>query len=133
MRGYGAQDLLANVTYTPDKDYNGFDIFSFKADDGTEGSYPAPVSMLVDPVNDTPVATDETRTMSEDGGSLSIDFIELLSDVETSDANLTYGITDPDPAKGFAQWYRLDSRVHPGCQLQRLREYRLYAHRPRRS
>ena len=89
----------ANVTYTPDKDYNGFDIFSFKADDGTEGSYPAPVSMLVDPVNDTPVATDETRTMSEDGGSLSIDFGELLSDVETSDANLTYGITDPDPAR----------------------------------
>ena len=74
----------ANVTYTPDKDYNGFDIFSFKADDGTEGSYPAPVSMLVDPVNDTPVATDETRTMSEDGGSLSIDFGELLSDAETS-------------------------------------------------
>jgi hypothetical protein len=89
-----------NVTYTPDKDYNGFDIFSFKADDGTEGSYPAPVSMLVDPVNDTPVATDETKTMSEDGGPLSIDFGDLLSDVETSDANLTYGITDPDPAKG---------------------------------
>ena len=91
----------ANVTYTPDDDYNGFDIFSFKADDGTEGSYPAPVSMLVDPVNDTPVATDETRTMSEDGGPLSIDFGELLSDVETSDANLTYDITDPpDPTKG---------------------------------
>ena len=90
----------ANVTYTPDDDYNGFDIFSFKADDGTEGSYPAPVSMLVDPVNDTPVATDETKTMSEDGGPLSIDFGDLLSDVETSDANLTYGITNPDPAKG---------------------------------
>jgi len=88
----------ANVTYTPDDDYNGFDIFSFKADDGTEGSYPAPVSMLVDPVNDTPVATDETKTMSEDGGPLSIDFGGLLSDVETSDADLTYGITDP--AKG---------------------------------
>ena len=88
----------ANVTYTPDKDYNGFDIFSFKADDGTEGSYPAPVSLLVDPVNDAPVATDETKTMSEDGGPLSIDFGDLLSDVETSDANLTYGITDP--AKG---------------------------------
>ena len=88
----------ADVTYTPDKDYNGFDIFSFKADDGTEGSYPAPVSLLVDPVNDAPVATDETKTMSEDGRPLSIDFGDLLSDVETSDANLTYGITDP--AKG---------------------------------
>src|ERR687897_2599585 len=61
---------------------------------------PAPVSMLVDPVNETPVATDETKTMSEDGDPLSIDFGALLSDVETSDANLTYDITDPDPAKG---------------------------------
>jgi hypothetical protein len=88
----------ANVTYTPDDDYNGFDIFSFKASDGTEGSYPAPVSMLVNPVNDDPVATDETMTMSEDGGPLSLDFGALVSDGETSDANLTYNITDP--AKG---------------------------------
>src|SRR5215211_1863813 len=90
----------ANVTYTPDEDYNGFDIFSFKASDGTEDSNPAPVSILVNPVNDTPVATDETRTVSEDGGPLSIDFGALVSDGETSDANLTYNITNPDPAKG---------------------------------
>jgi hypothetical protein len=91
----------ANVTYTPDEDYNGFDFFSFKASEGTEAGYPDPVSILVDPVNDAPSATDETRTMSEDGGSISIDFGALLSDVETSDANLTYDITDPpDPAKG---------------------------------
>src|SRR5215208_4469169 len=98
--GTAPRTCSANVTYTPDSDYSGFDIFSFKADNGTEGSYPAPVSMLVDPVNDTPVATDETRTMSEDGAPLSIDFGALLSDVETSDANLTYDITNPDPAKG---------------------------------
>src|SRR5829696_3965418 len=98
--GTAPRTCSANVTYTPDNAYNGFDIFSFKADDGTEGSYPAPVSMLVNPVNDTPVATDETRTMSEDGGPLSIDFGALLSDGETSDANLTYNITNPDPAKG---------------------------------
>ncbi|MCA1708953.1 MAG: cadherin-like domain-containing protein, partial [Actinobacteria bacterium] len=98
--GTAPRTCSANVTYTPDNDYNGFDIFSFKADDGTEGSYPAPVSMLVKAVNDTPVATDETKTMSEDGGPLSIDFGALLSDVETSDANLTYDITNPDPAKG---------------------------------
>jgi VCBS repeat-containing protein len=98
--GTAPRTCSANVTYTPDSDYSGFDIFSFKADNGTEGSYPAPVSMLVDPVNDTPVATDETKTMSEDGAPLSIDFGALLSDVETSDANLTYDITNPDPAKG---------------------------------
>ena len=98
--GTAPRTCSANVTYTPDNGYNGFDIFSFKADDGTEGSYPAPVSMLVDPVNDYPVATNETRTMSEDGGPLSIDFGALVSDGETSDANLTYDIADPDPAKG---------------------------------
>src|SRR5215204_2004982 len=98
--GKAPRTCSANVTYTPDNDYNGFDIFSFKVDDGTEGSYPAPVSMLINPVNDTPVATDETRTMPEDGGPLSIDFGAPLSDVETSDANLTYDITDPDTTKG---------------------------------
>src|SRR5215213_1117710 len=98
--GTAPRTCSANVTYTPDNDYNGFDIFSFKADDGTEGSNPAPVSLLVNPVNDTPVATDETKTMSEDGGPLSIDFGALVSDGETSDANLTYKITNSDPAEG---------------------------------
>jgi hypothetical protein len=98
--GTAPRTCSANVTFTPDNGYNGFDIFSFKANDGTIDSNPAPVSMLVDPVNDTPVATDETKTMSEDGDPLSIDFGALLSDVETSDANLTYDIADPDPAKG---------------------------------
>src|SRR5215218_4760307 len=98
--GTAPRTCSANVTYTPDNDYNGFDIFSFKADDGTEGSYPAPVSILVNPVNDNPMATDETMTMSEDGGPLSIDFGALVSDGETSDANLTYNTTNPDPAKG---------------------------------
>src|SRR5919112_1126981 len=98
--GKAPRTCSANVTYTPDNDYNGFDIFSFKADDGTEDSYPAPVSMLVSPVNDEPVATDDVRTMSEDGGPLSIDFGALLSDVETSAADLTYDIIAPDPAKG---------------------------------
>jgi hypothetical protein len=98
--GTAPRTCSANVTYTPDEDYNGFDIFSFKVSDGTEVSYPAPVSILINPVNDTPVTSDETRTMSEDGGPLSIDFGALPSDVETSDTNLTYDITNPDPAKG---------------------------------
>ena len=98
--GTAPKTCSANVTYTPDNDYNGFDIFSFKASDGTSDSYPAPVSILVDPLNGTPVATDDTKTMSEDGSPLSVDFGALASDVETSDANLTYNITTPDPAKG---------------------------------
>jgi hypothetical protein len=98
--GAAPRTCSANVTYTPDDDYNGFETFSFKASDGTSDSNPVPVSMLVVPVNDAPVATDETRTMSEDGGPLSIDFGALVSDGETSEANLSYDITNPDPAKG---------------------------------
>jgi Bacterial Ig domain/Lipoprotein associated domain len=99
--GTAPRTCSANVTYTPDENYNGFDIFSFKANDGTSESNPAPVSLLVNPVNDVPVSTDETKTMSEDGRPLSIDFGALLSDGETSDGDLAYDITDPpDPAKG---------------------------------
>jgi hypothetical protein len=126
----------ANVTYTPDEDYNGFDIFSFKASDGTEDSNPALVSLLVNPVNDTPVSTDETRTISEDGDPLSIDFGALLSDMETSDANLTYDITDPDPAKGSLGGEGSTRTFTPAANFNgtvRHRKYRLYAHRSRRS
>ncbi len=98
--GTAPRTCSANVTYTPEADYNGFDVFSFKASDGASDSNPAAVSMLVGPVNDTPVATDETRTMSEDGGPLSVDFGALVSDGETADGDLAYDISDPDPAKG---------------------------------
>ena len=75
MRGYGTQDLLRERHLHAGRRTTTASISSAsKPTDGTEASYPAPVSMLVNPVNDTPVATDETRTMSEDGGPLSIDF-----------------------------------------------------------
>src|SRR5215217_378470 len=116
--GTAPKTCSANVTYTPDNDYNGFDIFSFKASDGTEDSYPAPVSMLVNPLNDSPVAADDTKTMSEDGGPLSIDFGALLSDVETSDANLTYDITNPpEPAKGSLSGAGLTRNFTPAANF----------------
>src|SRR5215216_5683993 len=116
--GTAPKTCSANVTYTPDNDYNVFDIFSFKASDGTEDSYPAPVSMLVNPLNDSPVAADDTKTMSEDGGPLSIDFGALLSDVETSDANLTYDITNPpEPAKGSLSGAGLTRNFTPAANF----------------
>ena len=46
-----------NLTYTPKKDFNGSDSFTFKVNDGNDDSSPATVSITVTAVNDAPVVT----------------------------------------------------------------------------
>ncbi|NOT63534.1 MAG: tandem-95 repeat protein, partial [Acidobacteria bacterium] len=59
-----------NLTYTPNKDANGADSFTFKVNDGTPGSAgdsaPATVRLTIRPVNDAPTATDQAVTTDED-------------------------------------------------------------------
>ena len=59
-------DPDGSFTYTPDLNYHGPDSFTFKANDGSLDSNVATVSITVTPVNDPPVATDETATTAED-------------------------------------------------------------------
>ncbi|PYS81807.1 MAG: hypothetical protein DMF67_15390 [Acidobacteria bacterium] len=57
-----------NVTYTPAANYNGPDSFTFQINDGSASnnlSNVAQVSITVNPVNDPPVAADETYNTSE--------------------------------------------------------------------
>jgi hypothetical protein len=56
----------AALTYTPVRDYNGPDGFTFRAGDGAAESDYATVSIAVTPVNDAPVALDGTVTTAED-------------------------------------------------------------------
>lgn len=81
-----------SFTYTPTKDYNGSDSFTFVANDGTVDSQPATISITVTPVNDAPVATDGSASTSEDSGGVDISLRDLVSDVETASANLSYSI-----------------------------------------
>ena len=50
-------DTTAEVSYTPDPDFNGADSFTFTVNDGGEDSVPATVSITVAPVNDPPSFT----------------------------------------------------------------------------
>ncbi|MGE3160640.1 MAG: Ig-like domain-containing protein, partial [Burkholderiales bacterium] len=56
-----------SYTYTPDADYFGGDSFTFVANDGVVDSPAATVSITVDPVNDAPVAQDDSFAVDEDG------------------------------------------------------------------
>ena len=55
-----------NLTFTPDADWNGETSFTFKANDGTENSNTATVTLTVTPLQDAPVAADDTATTNED-------------------------------------------------------------------
>ena len=49
-----------SFTYTPAANYNGPDSFTYKANDGTADRNVATVTLTVTPVNDAPVAADDT-------------------------------------------------------------------------
>jgi hypothetical protein len=79
-------------TYTPDPDLNGMDSFTFKANDGTDDSNTATVTVTINPASDLPVAntsdlsTDEDtpasgtlKASNPDGDSLSYQIIDNAS------------------------------------------------------
>jgi hypothetical protein len=52
--------------YTPLADFNGADSFSYRANDGSENSNTVTVSLIVNPVDDTPVAVADAYMLFED-------------------------------------------------------------------
>jgi len=86
----GTVALLDNMaTYTPATNYNGADSFTFKANDGTVDSNTATVSITVTPVNDAPVASDQSTATPED---ILVDVTLSATDVDGD--SLTYSIVD---------------------------------------
>src|SRR5207249_11154069 len=65
---HGALTLSADgsFTYTPAANYNGSDSFTYKANDGSLDGNVATVSLTVTPVNDAPVAGNDSYTTAED-------------------------------------------------------------------
>ncbi|MBI1375792.1 MAG: tandem-95 repeat protein, partial [Phycisphaera sp.] len=56
-----------SFSYTPTGNYNGTDTFTYKANDGTDDSKNATVTITINAVNDAPSATGDSYMVDEDG------------------------------------------------------------------
>ena len=77
----------ADLTYQPNANFNGADSFSYTISDGNGGTDTATVNVTVTPVNDAPVATDDTITIAEDAVATTI--AVLTNDSDTDGDTLT--------------------------------------------
>jgi VCBS repeat-containing protein len=88
-----------SFTYTPAANFNGSDSFSYKASDGSLESAPATVTIVVNPVNDAPIAVDDSYAVNEDT-LLTISAPGVLgNDTDTENSALT-AILVNGPASG---------------------------------
>ena len=81
-----------NVTYTPAANYHGSDSFTFKANDGSADSNIATASIIVDAVNDAPIANAQSVMTDQD---IQLSITLMGSDIETPPASLTFAVTVP--------------------------------------
>ena len=89
----GSGDLSAEVTYSPDVNFNGDDPFTFKFTDTVDlDSNTATVSLTVNPVNDAPILGVIPDDSFSQGGSLFIDLDDFYSDVETAAADAAFSV-----------------------------------------
>jgi VCBS repeat-containing protein len=78
-----------NLIYTPNANFNGSDSFTFNVNDGTMDSVSATVSITVTPVNDPPVANDDSATTLEDIPIVKIDVLANDTDVDNDRLTVT--------------------------------------------
>jgi large repetitive protein len=74
--------------YTPEKDFNGTDVFSFIAKDAELSSEPATVTINVTPVNDDPQAVDDDYTLTSTANDVYA-LAVLANDVDVDGDTLT--------------------------------------------
>ncbi|MHB8834492.1 MAG: tandem-95 repeat protein [Candidatus Methylomirabilia bacterium] len=91
--------ISPNITYTPERDYYGSDCLTFKADDGQADSNVATVTITVTPVNDAPVAVNDSFTVAE-GGTLNQAAPGVLGNDTDAEDNPRTAVKVTDPAHG---------------------------------
>jgi RHS repeat-associated protein len=79
-----------DLIYSPETNFNGEDAFVFRANDGSADSAPATISITVQPVNDLPIANDQSIVTDEEAP---IGVTLTGSDVDGDE--LTYFVVTP--------------------------------------
>jgi len=85
--------------YAPDADFNGVDTFTYLANDGTANSTAATVTITVIPVNDAPVALDDSFSVMEDS-SLNVPALGVLGNDSDVDGDALTALLDTDVSNG---------------------------------
>jgi gliding motility-associated-like protein len=82
-----------SFSYIADENYNGTDLFTYRVNDGTVSSTLATVSIIIKPVNDTPVAVDDNYETDEDT-PLSVNVVNgvLANDYDPDNTDLTVSL-----------------------------------------
>jgi len=103
----------ADVDYTPDANYNGSDSFNYHANDGTNDSLDATVTIDVVSVNDAPSFTKgSNRTVAEDSGTLAVSGWPTNASpgpTDESGQSLSYVISSDDHPEYFSAGPAVDS------------------------
>ena len=87
------------VSFTPAANFNGTTSFTYTVSDGSGGTATATVTVTVTPVNDLPVANNDSFTVGEDSGATTFDV--LANDSTNGDLGETLSITAvTQPANG---------------------------------
>ena len=86
--------LGSQIRYTPNANYNGSDQFTYTISDGASGTASASVNVTVNPINDPPIAVDNTLLVNEDRGQVPI-FVLLNDSDPDGDTLQVIGISAP--------------------------------------
>lgn len=103
LNGHLSLDPNGSFIYTPDPDYNGGDAFTYRASDGEYTSNLATVTIIVEAVNDPPVANDDVYYFSPItvpvGNQLSINAQQgvLANDYDVDGDPLVVSMHTPPP------------------------------------
>lgn len=89
-----------SVSYTPVANFFGSDSFTYTVSDGNSGTDSASVIVTINPVNDAPLANNDSVTLNEDA-SMTIAAAGVLANDQDVDGNPLSAVLAAGPANGF--------------------------------